>query len=74
MNSGIIRAMKTPLEQAIANVGSQTKLAMLIGVSQPRISKWVAQNRLPAEFVLAIEKEAGVSRHDLRPDIYPIEI
>jgi DNA-binding transcriptional regulator YdaS (Cro superfamily) len=29
--------------------------------------------RLPAEHVLAVEAATGVSRHDLRPDIYPRE-
>ena len=26
---------------------------------------------LPGEFVLSIERETGVSRHELRPDLYP---
>lgn len=30
--------------------------------------------RLPAEHVLAVEAMTGVSRHNLRPDIYPREI
>lgn len=29
--------------------------------------------RVPAEFVLKVEALTGVSRHELRPDIYPIE-
>jgi DNA-binding transcriptional regulator YdaS (Cro superfamily) len=27
----------------------------------------------PAESVLTIERELGISRHVLRPDLYPIE-
>ena len=30
--------------------------------------------RVPAEYVLRIEAATGVSRHDLRPDIYPREV
>ena len=29
--------------------------------------------QLPAEYVLLVEAKTGVSRHDLRPDIYPRE-
>ncbi len=29
---------------------------------------------MPAEFVLKAEAATGVSRHDLRPDIYPVEV
>lgn len=28
---------------------------------------------LPAEYVLATERATGISRHDLRPDLYPRE-
>jgi DNA-binding transcriptional regulator YdaS (Cro superfamily) len=27
--------------------------------------------RVPAEYVLLVEKATGVSRHKLRPDLYP---
>jgi Putative antitoxin of bacterial toxin-antitoxin system, YdaS/YdaT len=29
------------------------------------------QRRVPTERVLEIERATGISRHDLRPDIYP---
>lgn len=29
---------------------------------------------MPAEFVLRVEAAIGISRHDLRPDIYPIDL
>jgi len=43
-----------------------------LGVSSQAISQW---NRCPAERVLAVEaaSEGAVSRHELRPDIYPCE-
>ena len=44
-------------------------------VSQPTVWRWVNQSKqLPAQHVLAAEAATGVSRHDLRPDIYPVEV
>ena len=44
------------------------------GVSQPTVWAWLKQGKmLPAEFVLKTEAETGISRHDLRPDLYPRE-
>jgi DNA-binding transcriptional regulator YdaS (Cro superfamily) len=62
------------LERSIAAVGSQTGLAKLIGVSQTAVWKWVRGRKpLPAEHVLKVEKATGISRHELRPDLYPRE-
>ncbi|MEJ2410018.1 MAG: YdaS family helix-turn-helix protein [Novosphingobium sp.] len=62
------------LTTAIARIGSQSALARLIGVAQQSVSAWVLSGkRLPAEHVLVVEAATGVSRHDLRPDIYPVE-
>ena len=52
--------------------GGQTALARGLGLrSQGSISNWIARGRIPAERVLAVEALTGVSRHKLRPDIYP---
>jgi DNA-binding transcriptional regulator YdaS (Cro superfamily) len=68
----------TPLEalkRAVIATGGQSKFARLCGVSQPAVWKWMqSAKRLPAEHVLLVEAETGVSRHALRPDIYPREI
>lgn len=62
------------LEAAIETLGSQSALARLLGVSQPSVSDWVRRaGRLPPEHVLSVEAATGVSRHVLRPDIYPLE-
>jgi DNA-binding transcriptional regulator YdaS (Cro superfamily) len=63
----IIQALKIAIEEA----GSQTALANSIGKTQGHISKWLEREYVPAEVVLEIERATGVSRHDLRPDIYP---
>lgn len=60
-----------PLQRAIAIAGGQTALARKLRVTQPCIAQWVRRKRIPPERVLEVERETGVSRHDLRPDIYP---
>ena len=68
-------AHATPFESlkaATALAGSQSALARICGVSQTAVWKWLQSGkRLPAEHVLKVEAETGVSRHLLRPDIYP---
>lgn len=49
-------------------------MARLCGVKQPSVWRWLRITHvLPPEHVLAVEAATGISRHDLRPDIYPIE-
>lgn len=60
------------LEHAVALAGGQSAMARICGVSQPAVWKWLqSSKRVPAEYVLRIEARTGVSRHHLRPDIYP---
>lgn len=60
------------LRAAVDRVGSQAALARLLGLAQPSVWKWITEGKpLPAEHVLTVEAKTGVSRHDLRPDIYP---
>lgn len=63
----------TALQDAVARAGGQTKLARAIGKTQGHISQWLRREYVPAEEVLKIEAVTGVSRHSLRPDIYPLE-
>lgn len=51
-------------------VGNQSRLALLLNLTPQAIAKW-KRTRIPAEWVLKIEKLTKVSRHDLRPDLYP---
>lgn len=60
------------LARAVETAGGQTALARAVDTRQQNISLWL-RNGLKAEFVLAVEKVTGVSRHDLRPDLYPRE-
>ena len=62
------------LERAVERLGSQGSLARLCGVSSTAVAKWRRINKaIPPEHVLGVEAATGVSRHWLRPDIYPLE-
>lgn len=65
---------KKAILRACEAAGGQTALARALGLrSQGSVSTWLRQGRVPGERVLAIEELTGVSRHDLRPDLYPRE-
>ncbi|MBR0823959.1 molecular chaperone TorD family protein [Bradyrhizobium manausense] len=55
------------LDRAIDAAGGIAQLARKIGISQPSVSNW---SRVPAQRVVAVEAATGVSRTDLRPDLY----
>lgn len=62
------------LERAVQLAGGQLALAKKIGTTQSRVWNWLNRDsRIPAEFVIPIERATGVSRHELRPDIYPLD-
>jgi DNA-binding transcriptional regulator YdaS (Cro superfamily) len=64
---------KTSLQRAIEITGL-TRLAEAVGVRPPTIHVWMkSTGKAPAKHVIAIERASGISRHELRPDIYPIE-
>lgn len=43
-------------------------LAKKLGIRHPAIYQW---KRIPAERVLDVERETGIPRGELRPDLYP---
>lgn len=55
------------LKSAIEIAGGPVKLGKLLNISSQAIAQW---RRAPAARVLEIERNTGVSRYDLRPDIY----
>lgn len=55
------------LNNAIDAAGGVAELARRIGLAQPSVSNW---NRVPAQRVVAVEAATGVSRKQLRPDLY----
>ena len=58
------------LDKAIEQAGSQQALAEKLGIRSPSISEWRSRGRVPTDRCLAIEAATGVSRHDLRPDVF----
>ena len=64
--------MSAALQRAIEAAGSQTALAEKINVTQQAISALVKRGaRVSAEMAISIERETGVPRHELRPDLWP---
>ncbi|AET91066.1 hypothetical protein BYI23_B004590 [Burkholderia sp. YI23] len=63
------------IERAAQILGGQSALARKLGCTPQAVSKMCSTGRVPAERVLAIENavEGAVTRHELRPDLYPVE-
>jgi DNA-binding transcriptional regulator YdaS (Cro superfamily) len=63
------------LHRAIEKAGSQKRLAEMIGASQSHVWYWLERSKkgVPAEYCVAIEKATGVSRGELRPDLFTSE-
>ena len=60
------------LRACAQKAGSISALGRDLGIPQSTMSRiYNSSKQLPAEFVLRAERLYGVSRHDLRPDIYP---
>jgi len=62
---------ESQLARAIRLAGSQSAFGRLIGKRQSVVHDWLKRGLpLPAEHVLAVEAATGISRYDLRPDVY----
>ncbi len=69
------------LQRAIDEAGSQAELARRIAsdelpIKQQHVWNWLNRDKeVPAEAVIPIERATGgkVTRHELRPDLYPRE-
>jgi DNA-binding transcriptional regulator YdaS (Cro superfamily) len=75
MEAEMTMKQKDALRRAINIAGGQIALGKEIGAGQTKVSFWLngSKKGVAAGYVLPIEKATGVSRHDLRPDIYPRE-
>lgn len=58
------------LQRAIKTAGGQSALARQVGKRQSNVWRWLKSGRVAAEFALAVERVTGVSRHELRPDVF----
>jgi DNA-binding transcriptional regulator YdaS (Cro superfamily) len=59
--------MNTITKQAVAKAGGPSKLSDVLGISRQAIEQWTV---VPPKHVLRVEEASGISRHELRPDIY----
>lgn len=66
----MIKVKPSPVDKVIEHFGSPTKAAEALGIPQANISMWKLRKRVPADKVLAIEAATGISRHELRADIF----
>lgn len=57
------------IERAKGN-RTQAEFADLVGVTQPLVSYWLKRQQVGAQYAIKVEEKTGVSRHDLRPDIF----
>jgi DNA-binding transcriptional regulator YdaS (Cro superfamily) len=58
------------LHRAIKRAGGVAALAKKLRISHQAILQW---DSVPPRRVLDVERHSGVSRHELRPDMYPAE-
>lgn len=67
----------TPVEafkSAVAKAGGNSAFSRIVGCTPGNISQLLIKgSQLPDRFVLKAEAETGISRHALRPDLYPDE-
>lgn len=62
------------LQKVRRHFSTEQSMAEAFAVTQPTIWRWMNQSKqLPPEHCICAERMTGVSRYDLRPDIYPRE-
>lgn len=62
--------MRAVTRKAIKQAGGGAKLAGALNLKRQAIYQW---QRVPADHVSAVEQITGIPRHELRPDLYPVE-
>jgi DNA-binding transcriptional regulator YdaS (Cro superfamily) len=58
------------LALAVRAAGSQSAFGRLVDKRQSTVREWLLADRLPGEYVLAIEAATGIAKEQLRPDLY----
>jgi DNA-binding transcriptional regulator YdaS (Cro superfamily) len=62
------------LAKAVQIAGGQAPFGRVVGVTQGAVWQRLKANKpAAAGWVLRAEEATGISRHYLRPDIYPVE-
>jgi DNA-binding transcriptional regulator YdaS (Cro superfamily) len=67
-----MKSSHTALKQAIERAGGQSAFARLLDVGQSTVHFWLTESKkgLPAHLCDKIEKATGISKADLRPDVF----
>ena len=60
----------TAIAAAIDAIGSAADLARACNQPPQAVSRWKKTGKPPAKHCLSIEAATGISRHELRPDIF----
>jgi DNA-binding transcriptional regulator YdaS (Cro superfamily) len=66
-----------PICTVVDRAGNRSKLARMLGVTPQAIRKWERawdegnHQSIPAHRAVQIENAVGMSRHELRPDLWP---
>lgn len=66
----MVKPTPSLIETVIERLGGPAKGAEVLAVSPAVIGMWKLRRRIPADKVLAVENATGISRHELRPDIF----
>lgn len=67
---GAMNIKTEALKRAVKVSGGQAEFARLIGITAQAVSQW---DEVPPLRVLEVERVSGVSRYELRPDLYPMD-
>lgn len=59
-----------PVQLAIKAKGSLASLGTSVGVSAQAVWKWLQTGVIPVNRVLDVERETGIPRETLRPDVF----
>ena len=62
------KQQRAALAAAIKSAGSGTELARRIGITPEAVCQW--KGKVPVNRVIAVEAATGVSREQLRPDVF----
>jgi len=65
--------MGSPVKKAIDKAGGQSALARSLNITPQAVQRWASKDRVPHMQVIPVEKITGISRHELRPDLYPVD-
>ena len=57
------------LQRAIKIVGP-AELARRLGITRQAVDQW---RKVPATRAVEVERETGIPRHELRPDVFPAD-